>query len=98
MLYDQMSGRYRGSQYSAIVAPVAKLAQAAKIMNKDELEEGDSDKLTWLALEALSLLGKPLLPVTGIKRVAQSSKLWLQDGEPMDAALNMIGRRPPKRE
>ena len=98
MLYDRLSGKYMGSQYSAIVAPIEKLARAAQILTKEDEDEDDAWKASFLALEGLSLLGIAPLPATGIKRVAQSSKLWLQEGEPMDAALNMIGRRPPRRE
>ena len=96
MLYDQLAGKYRGTQYSAIVAPIEKAARAARIFSDEDRDEEDEWKATWYALEALSLSGVAPLPVTGMKRVAQSSRLWLQDGEPLDAALNMIGRRPPK--
>jgi hypothetical protein len=100
-LYNNLTGKYRGTQYSAIVAPIDKAIKAARIWTEEEgdeeSEEEDFNRATWFALEALSLGGVPI-PYTGAKRVIQSTNLWLSDDEPAAAALNMVGRRPPRME
>jgi hypothetical protein len=95
-LYDAVSGNYRGTQYSAIISPIEKLIRAAKIMTKEELEEGDGWKATDYALEALSLSGVPV-PYTAIKRAAQSL-VYLNDYDPLAAAFILVGKRIPREE
>ena len=94
VLYDNLSGKYRGSQYSAIVAPIEKIARAYRLWTDEDSDEEDFRRATWLALEALSLSGAAPVPVTGVKRVVQSLEMAEEDGTA--AALNMVGirRRP----
>ena len=94
VLYDSMRGKYRGTQYSAIMAPIVKLAQAYHLLSKEDSDEEDQRRATWLALEAFSLSGVAPIPVTGMRRIVQSFDLAKEDG--MAAALNLVGirRRP----
>jgi hypothetical protein len=96
-LYDAVSGNYRGTQYSALVAPVERLARAARIMSKEELEDDDGWKITGYVLEALSLSGAAPMPYTAMKRAARSLA-YVDDGDPLGAALILVGQRPPMRE
>lgn len=96
LLYDRLSGQYRGSQYSAIVAPIEKIARAWKLWSDEDAEEGDDWKASGLAIEALSLTGIAPVPYTGVRRVMQSLSLAGESGTA--AALNMVGIRPRKEE
>ena len=91
VLYDSMRGKYRGTQYSAFMAPVVKLAQTYHLLSKEDSDEEDQRRATWLALEAFSLSGAAPIPVTGMRRLVQSMELAEEDG--MAAALNMVGIR-----
>ena len=94
VLYDNLSGKRRGAQYSVLVAPVAKAIRALYLWTDEDSDEEDFRRATWLALEAFSLSGVAPLPVTGMRRIVQSMELAEEDG--MAAALNMVGirRRP----
>lgn len=94
VLYDSMRGKYRGTQYSAIMAPIVKLGQAYHLLSKEDSDEEEQRRATWLALEAFSLSGVAPIPVTGMRRIVQSFDLAKEDG--MAAALNLVGirRRP----
>ena len=102
MLYNRYARGKRGwSQYSAIVAPIAKVLESAHYFaTKDEYDDDPEKdlKMAGYAIEGLSLGTGIPVPYTGIKRAIQSSKIWLSDGEPLAAALNRIGRRPRKVE
>ena len=91
VLYDSMRGKYRGTQYSAFMAPVVKLAQTYHLLSKEDSDEEDQRRATWLALEAFSLSGAAPIPVTGMRRLVQSMELAEEDG--MTAALNLVGIR-----
>jgi hypothetical protein len=93
LLYDNMTGRYRGTQYSALVTPFERALRAARILDKDRIEEGEMWKASGYALEALSLGGLMPLPVTGLRRTGRSLGLWLNDDDPVKAAWNMVGIR-----
>lgn len=94
VLYDNLSGKRRGAQYSVLVAPVAKAIRALYLWTDEDSDEEDFRRATWLALEAFSLSGVAPLPVTGMRRIVQSMEMAEEDG--MSAALNMVGirRRP----
>ena len=94
VLYDSMRGKHRGTQYSAIMAPIVKLGQAYHLLSKEDSDEEEQRRATWLALEAFSLSGVAPIPVTGMRRIVQSFDLAKEDG--MAAALNLVGirRRP----
>jgi hypothetical protein len=96
VLYDSLSGNYRGTQYSAIITPIERLARAAKIMTKEELEEDDGWKVSGYALEALSLSGLPF-PYTAMRRAARSM-VYINDYDPLGAALTLVGKRTPRRD
>ena len=91
VLYDNLSGKRRGSQYSAFITPVEKVARAWRLWADEDSDKEDFRRATWLALEAFSLSGVAPIPVTGIRRMVQSMELAEEDG--MAAALNMVGIR-----
>ena len=91
VLYDNLSGKRRGSQYSAFITPVEKAARAWRLWADEDSDKEDFRRATWLALEAFSLSGVAPIPVTGIRRVVQSMELAEEDG--MAAALGMVGIR-----
>jgi hypothetical protein len=101
VLYDRLRGEYRGDQYSAIAAPVERALRAVRLYMKDEEDDEKTEeneaRASWFALEALSLSGVPV-PYTGVKRIIQSTHLWSDEGSSLGAALNMVGRRPPRIE
>ena len=94
VLYDNLSGKRRGTQYSAFMTPIEKAARAWRLWTDEDSDEEDFRRATWLALEAFSLSGAAPLPVTGMRRIVQSMEMAEEDG--MAAALNMVGirRRP----
>lgn len=94
VLYDNLSGKRRGAQYSAFMTPIEKAARAWRLWTDEDSDEEDFRRATWLALEAFSLSGAAPLPVTGMRRIVQSMEMAEEDG--MAAALNMVGirRRP----
>ena len=95
VLYDNLSGKYRGSQYSALVAPIEKIARAYRLWTDENSDEEDFRRATFLTLEALSLSGAAPIPYVGIKRVVESLEISEEDGAA--AALNMFGiRRRPR--
>jgi hypothetical protein len=98
-LYKNLEGQYKGTQYSAFVAPVERALRAAKIWTSDDEEKDEEEqaRAAWFALEALSL-GPVKFPYMGVKRAVQSTNLWLNDDEPLAAALNMVGNRPRRIE
>ena len=91
VLYDNLSGKRRGSQYSAFITPVEKVARAWRLWADEDSDEEEFRRATWLALEAFSLSGVAPIPVTGMRRMVQSMELAEEDG--MAAALNMVGIR-----
>ena len=91
VLYDNLSGKRRGSQYSAFITPVEKVARAWRLWADEDSDKEDFRRATWLALEAFSLSGVAPLPVTGMRRIVQSLELAEEDG--MTAALNLVGIR-----
>jgi hypothetical protein len=91
LLYDKMTGKYTGTQYSALVTPFEKAMRAAKILSKDDIEEDEMWKASEYALEALSLGGLMPLPVVGGRRVRQSLDLWLDEDNGWKAARRMVG-------
>lgn len=91
VLYDNMSGKRRGTQYSAFMTPIEKAARAWRLWTDEDSDEEDFRRATWLALEAFSLSGAAPLPVTGMRRIVQSMELAEEDG--MAAALNLVGIR-----
>ena len=91
VLYDNLSGKRRGSQYSAFITPVEKVARAWRLWADEDSDEEEFRRATWLALEAFSLSGAAPIPVTGMRRMVQSMELAEEDG--MAAALNMVGIR-----
>jgi hypothetical protein len=93
LLYDSLRGKYTGTQYSALVTPLEKAMRAAKILNKNNIEEDEMWRASGYALEALSLGGLMPLPVTGMRRTARSLGLWMDEDDGWKAARTMVGMR-----
>ena len=91
-LYDNLSGKYRGMQYSALVTPVEKALRAYKLWADEDSEEDDFNRATWLAVEALSLGGVAPVPVTSMRRAWNSVGILPEEG-PLAATLNLFGVR-----
>jgi hypothetical protein len=93
LLYDGMAGKYRGTQYSALVTPFERALRAMRILNKDAIEEDEMWKASEYALEAMSLGGLLPLPMTALRRARRSIDLWMGEGDGFKAARNMVGMR-----
>ena len=91
-LYDNLSGKYRGTQYSALVTPVEKALRAYKLWADEDSEGDDFNRATWLAVEALSLGGVAPVPVTSMRRAWNSVGILPEEG-PLAATLNLFGVR-----
>ncbi|GHV34435.1 hypothetical protein FACS1894187_04970 [Synergistales bacterium] len=96
MFYDRLTGAAKyGTQYSAAMRPFAKAAEGVGLAFKGlglEWEDGDASRMIFDFLDAAALTGAVSLPTTAIRRLVRGGVL-LNEGRPLDASLQMIGRR-----
>lgn len=97
--WDSFSGGgYKGTTYSAFVAPLSKLARGYDDMTAEDADEvspytgmSKFERGAWNAIEGMSLLTTPL-PVVGAKRLYQATQS-AADGDLLRALQTIIGQR-----
>ena len=96
ILWENTFGKpaYRGTQYSAFVAPLDKLQYGIKGVFDDD--EDNNERAAWSLIEGMSLLGLPF-PATGARRLWQSGRM-ASEGDGANAAFNLFGMRGWMRE
>lgn len=97
--WESFSGQgYKGTTYSAFVAPLSKLARGFDDMTAEDSDEispytgmSKFERGAWNAIEGMSLITTPL-PVVGAKRLYLATKNTA-DGDFMKALQAIIGQR-----
>ena len=97
--WESFSGQgYKGTTYSAFVAPLSKLARGFDDMTADDSDEispytgmSKFERGAWNAIEGMSLITTPL-PVVGSKRLYLATNN-AADGDFMKALQAIIGQR-----
>ncbi|KEJ91605.1 hypothetical protein [Synergistes jonesii] len=97
--WESFSGSgYKGTTYSAFVAPLSKLARGYDDMTAEDADEvspytgmSKFERGAWNAIEGISLLTTPL-PVVGARRLYQATQS-AADGDLLRALQTIIGQR-----
>ncbi|MCR4818059.1 MAG: hypothetical protein K5841_03775 [Fretibacterium sp.] len=92
MLYEELSGKYRGTTYSAFLTPVVKLLKGLDLLTDEDSEEEQYWRASGMLLDSLALSGIAPIPSTAIRRVVQSVAM-MDEGDVGNAARTLFGMR-----
>ena len=97
MLYEELSGKYRGTTYSAFLTPVVKLLKGLDLMFDEDSEEEQFWKASGMLLDSIALSGIAPIPSTAIRRAVQSVAM-MDEGDADNAARTLFGMRVRREE
>ncbi|MBR1672552.1 MAG: hypothetical protein IJ702_06470, partial [Fretibacterium sp.] len=97
MFYEELSGKWHGTTYSAFMTPIVKLFKGIGLLTDEDEDEDAFWRASGMFLDAAALSGVAPVPATAIRRVVRSAVMMGED-DAGNAVRNLLGMRVRQEE